>query len=414
MRLLSVLLAGALTSAVVGLTAVIGQSGVGSPYLVTWVGDADRADSDFLAVIDARQHSTTYGQIIDSIPVNARGTNPHHTEHFFTPGVPLFANGFGSGHTFRFDLTNPARPKLLGEVQTEGPLAFPHSFERLPNGNLLATMQAKNGRFQGPGGLAEFDNDGRLVRTSGAGAEGIQPNALRPYGLVVIPQADRVVSASERMALPPWDPDRNRERDPQEGYHVQLWRLSDLALLKTITLEAPSGTDANRGPVEPRVLEDGTVMVSTDRCGLYRIAGLEPVTFKGEFVYRHPGPGCWVPAVIGKYWLQSVQSLRRVVVLDLGNPSAPLEVSHVEFDSRQAPHWLSVDPLSRRVVMTNSPGAPDHRIWMLNFDPLNGRVSIDERFRDAGSQTPGISFDRPNWPHGPTGDSIPHGTIFVR
>jgi hypothetical protein len=89
-----------------------------------------------------------------------------------------------------------------------------------------------------------------------------------------------------------------------------------------------------------------------------------------------------VPAVIGKYWLQSVQSLHRVVVLDLGNPSAPLEVSHVEFDSRQAPHWLSVDPLSRRVVMTNSPGQPDHRIWMLNFDPLNGRLSIDD-----GSET---------------------------
>ena len=410
---MSVVLAGALALTALGIRT-IAQEESGSPYLVTWAGDADRADSDFLAVIDARQHSTTYGQIVNSIPVNARGTFPHHTEHFFTPGVPLFANGFGSGRKFRFDLTTPARPKLLGEVQTDGPLAFPHSFERLPNGNLLATMQAKNGGFQGPGGLAEFDNDGRLVRTSGAGVEGISPNALRPYSLSVIPHTDRVVTASERMLLPSWDPDRNRERDPQEGYHVQLWRLSDLTLLKTIILEAPSGTDANRGPVEPRVLEDGTVMVSTDRCGLYRIAGLEPDTFKGEFVYRHPGPGCWVPAVIGKYWLQSVQSLRRVVVLDLGNPSAPLEVSHVEFDSRQAPHWLSVDPLSRRVVMTNSPGQPDHRIWMLNFDPLNGRLSIDERFRDAGSQSPGISFNRPDWPHGPTGDSIPHGTIFVR
>jgi hypothetical protein len=121
-----------------------------------------------------------------------------------------------------------------------------------------------------------------------------------------------------------------------------------------------------------------------------------------------------VPVVIGKYWLQTVQSLRRVVVLDLGKPSAPLEVSHLEFDARQAPHWLSVDPLSRRVVMTNSPGQPDHRIWVLNFDPLSGRLSIDERFRDEGSQMPGISFNRPNWPHGATGDSIPLGTIFVR
>jgi hypothetical protein len=163
MRLLCVLFAAAVTCAVVGLTVVTAQPGAGSPYLITWAGDADRDDSDFLAVIGARQDSTTYGQIVNSIPVNARGTNPHHTEHFFTPGTPLFASGFGSRHTFRFDLTSPAQPKLLGEVQADGPLAFPHSFERLPTGNLLATMQAKNGRFQGPGGLAEFDNEGRLV-----------------------------------------------------------------------------------------------------------------------------------------------------------------------------------------------------------------------------------------------------------
>ena len=234
MRLLFVLLAGAVAFGVNGLTASITQSTSDSPYLVTWAGDADRADNDFLAVIDARQDSTTYGEIIESIPVDARGTFPHHTQQFFTPGAPLFANGFGSSRTFRFDLSNPVRPKLLGEVQSDGPLAFPHSFERLPNGNLLATMQAKNNRFQGPGGLAEFDNEGGLIRTSSAGVQGIPSNALRPYGLTVIARADRVVTASDRMALAPWDPDRNREIDPQEGYHVQLWRLSDLALLKRL------------------------------------------------------------------------------------------------------------------------------------------------------------------------------------
>ena len=92
------------------------------------------------------------------------------------------------------------------------------------------------------------------------------------------------------MLLPSWDPDRNRERDPQEGYHVQLWRLSDLTLLKTIILEAPSGTDANRGPVEPRVLEDGTVMVSTDRCGLYRIA-VGTRHLQGRIRVSAPGSG---------------------------------------------------------------------------------------------------------------------------
>jgi hypothetical protein len=223
MRFVSLVLAGALGITALGVDTVA-QPRSGSPYLVTWAGDADRVDSDFLAVIDARQDSTTYGRILNSIPVNVLGTFPHHTQQLFTPGTPLFANGFGSSRTFRFDLTNAAHPKLLGEV-ADGPLAFPHSFERLPNRNVLATMQVKNGTFQGPGGLAEFDDQGRLLRASSAGVEGIPSNALRPYGLTVIPGADRVVTASDRMGLPPWDPDRNRERDSLEGYHVQLWRL---------------------------------------------------------------------------------------------------------------------------------------------------------------------------------------------
>ncbi len=54
-----------------------------SPYLFVWAGDDDEQDSDFLAVIDARPDTPTYGQVIATLPVRARSTFPHHTDMNF-------------------------------------------------------------------------------------------------------------------------------------------------------------------------------------------------------------------------------------------------------------------------------------------------------------------------------------------
>ena len=52
-----------------------------SPYLFVWAGDEDRKDEDFLAVIDARPSQSSYGEVIATLPVGARATQPHHTEY---------------------------------------------------------------------------------------------------------------------------------------------------------------------------------------------------------------------------------------------------------------------------------------------------------------------------------------------
>jgi len=83
-------------------------------FLYVWAGDADTLDSDFLAVIDVRPGSQTYARILSTVPVGARATTPHHTEHQLERDGVLFANGFGAGRTFRFDLARPNRPRLLG------------------------------------------------------------------------------------------------------------------------------------------------------------------------------------------------------------------------------------------------------------------------------------------------------------
>lgn len=59
---------------------------------------------------------------------------------------------------------------------------------------------------------------------------------------------------------------------------VQLWRLSDLELLKTIELpNGPRGVEGTESG-EPRLLSDGkTVLVATYRCSLFRLSALDTV-----------------------------------------------------------------------------------------------------------------------------------------
>ena len=54
------------------------------------------------------------------------------------------------------------------------------------------------------------------------------------------------------------------------------------------------------------------------------------------------------------------------------------------------------------------------RLLMVKLDRKTGRLSVDRSFREPGAADPGISFDRPNWPHGNNGPAIPHGSVFSR
>jgi hypothetical protein len=121
-----------------------------------------------------------------------------------------------------------------------------------------------------------------------------------------------------------------------------------------------------------------------------------------------------VPVVVGHFWVQPLGQRKRVVALDVSDPAHPKEVSHVQFDDRQSPHWLGLDTVGHRIVVANSGIEPENRLWMLRIDPGSGALSLDESFRVRGSDRPGVSFDRESWPHGDTGAAIPHGSVFGR
>jgi hypothetical protein len=236
---------------------------------------------------------------------------------------------------------------------------------------------------------------GRLVRSRSAFGPGV-PHGARTYSLVAVLALDRVVSTTTDMD----------ESNPHLAREVQIWRLSDLALLHTFALPAgPRGDEADY-TAEPRLLGDGrTVVVTTFSCGLYLLDGLDGAEPSGRLVASFPRSAdtwCAIPVVSGHYLMITVPSYPAVVSLDLSDPAAPREVARLMLPDGWVPHWLALEPNSRRLVLTGY-GAMADRVVLLTQDPATGALAIDDRFREVGTTIPGVRV---------TG--VPHGAVFSR
>ena len=373
-----------------------------SDFLYVWAWDKDGREGDFLAVIDVAEGSPTYGSIVNSVSTGVAG-NAHHTEHQMTDPTGLFVNSFSAGRTYVMDLSEPAQPSIATAFAAVGDFSFPHSFERLTNGNVLATFQRSADRPDEPGGLVELDRNGNLVR--GSSAVNDEDPDLRPYSLAPLPTVDRVVSTSADMA------------GERTGHSIQIWRLSDLRLLQTIVLPPGPRGDENENPSEVRVLEDGnSVIVGTFKCGMYLVENVatEPaVTFLRSFPWAPVGEDdtdCNLPVRIGKFWVQTVGTTGSLVVLDLQDPHRPAIVSELFFGVDARPHWISLEPDGNRIVMTGG-GTLRGGVVLLKIDLASGKLSLIESFRSAGHPF-GLSFDRDEWPHGKSGPAYGHGAVF--
>jgi hypothetical protein len=196
---------------------------------------------------------------------------------------------------------------------------------------------------------------------------------------------------------------------------VQVWRLSDLTLLKTILLPPGSRGNENAMTAEPRVLEDGrTVLVNTFTCGLYQLTDLAGETPSAEWVYSTPWqapPYCAVPAVVGHFWIQTSGPEHAVISLDISDPRHPKEVSRLTLQPHEIPHWIAVEPGGDRVVITGY-DLIESRLLLASVDRATGALRLDTTFKPHGAALPGVDFSREQWPHGATGRAIPHGAVF--
>ena len=319
-------------------------------------------------------------------------------------------------------MKDPLAPRVANSFTTRGPYGFPHSYARLPNGNVLATFQTSGEGYREPGGLVELTDEGEFVR----GVSGVSPDVPRnetwTYSLLVLADLDRVVVTNTRMGLvSEWksmmqaamDTSHHHVSQEVKSSHVQIFRLSDLALLHTLRLP-DNGSGQNAWTAEPRRLANGDVYVNTFSCGLFRIVGVgsdAPSVTPTFFSPHKEGSYCGVPVTIGNYWIQPSLATERVIVsLNLSDPAKPREASRLVLDSAFAgPHWIAADVAGSRIVVTSDEGA-----WVLiaNVDAKTGALSLDEDFSDAGATRPGLNFDRVEWPHGAAGRAMPHGAVF--
>ena len=161
-------------------------------YLYLFCVDADEEDNDFVAVIDVDPDSATRGTITYTLDLGSKGNETHHWG-YTDDRTRIWAGGLKSSRIWLIDVaTDPARPrieKILDDVPRSTGFSGPHTYYALPGRMLLTFLGAADGGL--PAGLAEFTNDGQLIRT-------IANPSDAPYGydLAVKPERNRMITSS--------------------------------------------------------------------------------------------------------------------------------------------------------------------------------------------------------------------------
>jgi len=125
---------------------------------------------------------------------------------------------------------------------------------------------------------------------------------------------------------------------------------------------------------------------------------------------------CGLPATYGDIWLQPYahSTGSSLLSFDISDPSSPVLLDELKWDEPWWPHWISIEPGGRRVVLTSAAGATRTKVLVIDVDPATGEMKFDEQFRDQVTGEMGVDFNRTSWPHGDTGPAKPHGAVFSR
>jgi len=207
--------------------------------------------SDKLVTIGTRPGSPDYGKVVSSVSV--KGRHESHHAGFTDDRRHLWAGGLDDSDIWVFDLaTDPARPKIVRTITSftkdTGGLVGPHTFFALP-GRMLITGLSNARDKGGKTGLAEYNNDGKWVRTMW-----LPDDAPYGYDARVEPRLNRMLTS----AFTGW---KNYMRDlgelmgdaeamKQFGNTVVVW---DFHARKPIqTLQVPGAPLEIRWALQPR------------------------------------------------------------------------------------------------------------------------------------------------------------------
>lgn len=391
-----------------------------SPHLLLLAADRDGKEEDFFAVVDVRPASATAGQVIRTTPFGHRDSMPHHMEYVLPPeGSLLFANAHHPEATMLVDFGSAPGIRVAKSFSPPPPFRFPHDYARLPDGKVLVGFLRSTGTEPGDteaghGGIAEYTAAGELLRSAGAQAPGYA-DPIRVYAILPMLDIDRIVTTSARMM------------EKRSANVIQIWRYSDLSLLKTIDVPAgrkPDGSPldwANEMPFGPRRMPDGSVLLNAYMCGFYRLTGLASDSPAIAHVYDIQGRdtadpysrvGCSVPVVVGNHWIMPVAWSQMVVVLDIADPASPREISRLTLPADFNAHWAAKDPSSNRIVV-GAEMKKERGVYLLLHDPATGSLSIDASINGDSARPGYIDLDHQAWPHGDSGSAWAHSALFL-
>src|SRR3990172_6189920 len=338
-----------------------------------WTLPANGPGPDYLSVIDVNLASATYGKILKRIEVGSAGNEAHHMG-FTDDRTKIWAASLNTSRFFVFDVgTDPMNPRLvrtIEEVPKLTGLSGPHTPYAIPGRMLISMASGPDGT--GPGGLAEFTNDGEFVASHPA------PN--HPYETVVKPEFNRMITSSwvsQRTFMSPLD-----TWDPKDfSSSLLVWDLKARKIVQE--LRGDPIPLAARWALKPNATYGYNISNGGDSLWMFRMRK------DGTFAYRKAadvGKGC-APGDLrqspaDRYLYVSCIRPGEVQACDISNPEKIR--LHDTVSGLVQSNMMHVTYDGRRLYVTNSPistidFSPRYALRLIHVGP-DGRMKLDPFF----------------------------------
>jgi methanethiol oxidase len=350
---------------------------------------------DFLAVIDVNLASPTYGKILKKVEVGSAGNEAHHIG-YTDDRTKIWAASLNTSRLFIFDVSDPMNPvlsKTIDNVAQLTGLSGPHTPYAIPGRILVSMASGPNGT--GPGGIAEFTNDGKFIKS--------HPATNNPYETVVKPEFNRMITST-------WFPQETwmkplSEWDPKTWSHpntLLVWDLKERKIIQTLDSGGDAVMLAARWMLKPGAKYGYNISSGGNSIWMFKMED------DGTFSYKKAGdtgPGC-SPADLrqspdDKYLYVSCFVGSEIQAWDISDPE------HIKlFDTIQGvvqPNMMHVTYDGRRLYFTNSAissidYSSRYSMQLVQIGP-DGRMKLDPNFK--------IDFAR-----APEGPARPHDMLL--
>jgi methanethiol oxidase len=357
-----------------------------------WTLPADGQGSDFLSIIDVNLASPTYGNILRRVEVGSVGNEAHHMG-FTDDRTKIWAAALNTSRFFIFDVAaDPMHPRLIRTIEDVPQLtdlSGPHTPYAIPGRMLISMASGPDGT--GPGGLAEFTNDGQFVASHKA--------SNHPYETVVKPEFNRMITSSWvsqktfMSSLDKWDP-------KDFSNTMLVWDLKARQILQ----ELPGDPIplAARWALTPNATYGYNISNGGDSIWMFR---MQP---DGTFSYKKAadvgngcGPGDLRQSPDDRYLYVSCVRGSEIQAWDIANPEAIR--LHDTVQGLVQANMMHVTYDGRRLYVTNSAissvdYSPRYALRLIHIGP-DGRMKLDPFFA--------IDFSKP-----PDGPARPHDMLL--